>query len=437
MKYIVENSELYDDMLYVYSEQYARIMMFPSKFINNDDIDSMLDEKFKEYGSKILEDNYCKKNISLISIIVSNLCNMKCSYCYENFGTFGKKENTISHATANKIVDFITSNYESIETICFFGGEPFLAINAIEYICDLIEAKYKKNIIKTRPLYKVITNGTILNESILKVLKKYEIKTCVSLDGFKEIHDKYRVYKNGEGTYDDICKNMEILNKNNLLTSIQTTYYKSYIENNISMLDIKKYYYNKFGIKMFIFNDIYTNYEYIDDNLKKEEVSYNDKKSIVGNDMASNIKFFIESGAIDFELYNFLVRTMKNKESRYMCNAGYNELAINLDGNIYPCRVFLTENFREEYLMGNVSDYDKNQYEKVLNKILKKNYRSDKCCDCKDIVSCGRCLALYLTDNKKCNEECVFLDKSYKNDFYLALKNGISLRGVVESIIGN
>jgi uncharacterized protein len=55
------------------------------------------------------------------------------------------------------------------------------------------------------------TNGTLINEEIVKFIKEYKVFLSISLDGDKHTHDKNRIFINGNGTYDKLLKNIETL----------------------------------------------------------------------------------------------------------------------------------------------------------------------------------------------------------------------------------
>lgn len=239
-KYVISKSKKYQGMSYVYSKEYSKIMMIPENIVYEKNLENIFDIKFEEILKNRLIEKGNDRNISLITVIVSNMCNMKCSYCYEDLGTFGKSRNIISKEMVERVVEFILSMYDKVDTISFFGGEPMLAINYIDYFCNLMKDKYEEKLILKIPKYTIVTNGTLLNEESLNILKKHGISVCVSVDGFKSTHNMYRLYSNFMETYDDVYANMIKLKDNNLLYSIQCTYFNSYIEKNISIYDIKK-----------------------------------------------------------------------------------------------------------------------------------------------------------------------------------------------------
>jgi len=142
-------------------------------------------------------------------LMMTNRCNMACSYCYER-EYFKDNFKDISEETAKQAIDFLVSNHkpgnkarpnEDIN-ICYFGGEPTLNWEVL-----------KKNIVYARSLEKekglkfglyLLTNAKELpndEAEFFRVLRDHGVKMQVSLDGCKEAHDSTR------GHFDAIVKN--------------------------------------------------------------------------------------------------------------------------------------------------------------------------------------------------------------------------------------
>ena len=64
-------------------------------------------------------------------------------------------------------------------------------------------------------LYKITTNLTLLTDEMIKLFIDNDFNISVSLDGPEEIHDRYRVLKNGLGTFEIIMNNLKRIYKFN------------------------------------------------------------------------------------------------------------------------------------------------------------------------------------------------------------------------------
>lgn len=59
----------------------------------------------------------------------------------------------------------------------------------------------------------LITNGSLLDYKIINKIIEYDVRTSISIDGPKEVHDSVRVYPSGKGTYDNVIRNYYRLKK--------------------------------------------------------------------------------------------------------------------------------------------------------------------------------------------------------------------------------
>lgn len=161
-----------------------------------------------------------KKYIKTLQIVVKTVerCNISCTYCYYFEGenaTYTNMPPYIKSETIEKLADFISEGCKQYTidrvVICFHGGEPLMQKQKdFDSMCALL----KNAITPYSHLSLVIqTNGMLITEGWLKLFSKYNVKVGVSLDGVKEDHDKYRLDKKGEGTYDRVVKGIEKYHK--------------------------------------------------------------------------------------------------------------------------------------------------------------------------------------------------------------------------------
>ena len=158
----------------------------------------------------ILERNLCN-----LILQVTQDCNFRCSYCtYSGAGglhqrTHAKK--AMSWETAKKAVDFLWSrSVDSTNiTISFYGGEPLLEFELIKKVVE-----YSKKMFSGKKLiFAMTSNGTLLDEEKIRYLDDMKFALMLSLDGTKDINDKYRMFVNGKGTYDAIMQSVERIRK--------------------------------------------------------------------------------------------------------------------------------------------------------------------------------------------------------------------------------
>jgi uncharacterized protein len=155
-----------------------------------------------------------------VNFIPSYSCNLACPYCMQGQNKENKK---ITLNDIDKIFTFvettiINANKNDVPILKMYthlyGGEPMLEKDALYYFVDGIASIGRKH--QCENIYSMTSNMTLLDDKMIAFIKKYRISTQVSIDGTKAEHDKRRVLKNGNGTYDMIVNNLCRLKDNNL-----------------------------------------------------------------------------------------------------------------------------------------------------------------------------------------------------------------------------
>jgi len=144
---------------------------------------------------------------------VGAICNLDCSYCY-----YLHKEKLLGSPSKFRISDEILETHirqyiegQDREAVVFSwqGGEPTLL--GLEFFREVValEQKYKKpgQCVEND----LQTNGTLLNDEWCAFLKQHGFLVGLSIDGPKELHDQYRVAKDGKATFDKVLAAAEML----------------------------------------------------------------------------------------------------------------------------------------------------------------------------------------------------------------------------------
>lgn len=146
---------------------------------------------------------------------VGALCNLDCTYCYYLY-----KEQLLGSSNKFQISDEILETHirqyiegQDRDEVIFTwqGGEPtLLGIGFFEKVVEL-EHKFKKP--HQRIENDLQTNGTLLNDEWGAFLKKNNFLVGLSIDGPKELHDQYRVSKDGKPTFDRVFAAVQMLHR--------------------------------------------------------------------------------------------------------------------------------------------------------------------------------------------------------------------------------
>jgi len=127
---------------------------------------------------------------------------MMCKYCYANHGNYGYPPQLMSFSTAERAIDVMERLTTVMHSISFFGGEPLLNFPLIEKTVPHIRTRHEDAIIR------INTNGTLISETVIEIIKKYKIGIVLSLDGPKVINDTITIFANKEGSYNAIIKTL-------------------------------------------------------------------------------------------------------------------------------------------------------------------------------------------------------------------------------------
>jgi uncharacterized protein len=149
---------------------------------------------------------------------VTNQCNLSCHYCYE-FGedkvaTPDGKKKFMDWETAKASVDYFFNESKGRKSIhiTFFGGETLMNFPLLKQAVTYAQTEANRRNVALD--FSLTTNATLLTPAIIDFLAENAIGVTVSIDGAKESHDAFRIFKNGRGTYDVIePKIRELLTK--------------------------------------------------------------------------------------------------------------------------------------------------------------------------------------------------------------------------------
>jgi uncharacterized protein len=126
-----------------------------------------------------------------LSLNVSNACNLTCTYCYAGRGAFGGAQPApMAWHVARAAIDrlFAVSDPARPITIGFMGGEPFVARGLIHEAVGYAAGRAGGRVVG----FSVTTNGTLLREEDLDLLRNHRFAVTLSLDGGRAVQDRQR-----------------------------------------------------------------------------------------------------------------------------------------------------------------------------------------------------------------------------------------------------
>ena len=286
---------------------------------------------------------------SAYSLLVTEDCNLACKYCYEIMST-GHKKVHMSKETADRFLEFVIEQAELGKdknvSVCFFGGEPVLAIDMIDYICTKAKKIFENTDINFSTY--IITNATLMNEKIYNIFKKHinMFTSCqLSVDGPHDIQDANRVTKSGKGTFKRIEANLKYwkelfgnkLNVHGVLSKQSIgRLYNSYL-----------YFRETWGLKKIWFLPC-KDPDFTDDDILIYDRELKKIYEYVMNDVRTNNRL----NEIDY--YAPLDRCLRNGISDKPCGAGDRYCVVTANGDVYPCHHIYYINPEGETCLGNI-----------------------------------------------------------------------------------
>lgn len=321
-----------------------------------------------------------------ITFVVTEACNLDCTYCYETHKT-GK---SMTKEVAKKAIDFLfddelvngyyDSQFSNSVILDIIGGEPLLNIEVVDYITEYFKYKaFKMNHPwATNYMVSISTNGTLyFDEKVQEYIKRNRdnLSFGITIDGNKELHDKCRLFHNGEGSYDIV--ESAVLDYVKTSSSPQTKITLS--PDNVSYLTEAIKNVGSLGIK-----GAYTNFVF------EEGWSIDNAKTLY-SEMIKLADYLLDNEKYT-DLYCSLFDETIGKplvETRNWCGGNGSMLAISPDGTCFPCIRFMqySLNKSKEQPIGNIYD---GLESKECNPWL---------CALKDIDMVTQCQH---EDNKKC-----------------------------------
>ncbi len=266
-----------------------------------------------------------KKRMHRVTVCVSNDCNLRCKYCYAKGGNYGRNRSVMSKKTAKSFVDFCVTNFNRVDNVSFFGGEPLLNYPVIEYICKLFKEQ-SLNESFTLPSFSMITNGTLCNDEIINLIHNNIAFITVSIDGSKSINDKNRVFKNGSGSFERIKHFINICKENTCAKlQFEATYTLDHINSGISRSDVYSFLNTEFGIDGIV----------VDEDGLSRKMIYEDLYNLTNEDL---LKSDFECLPIDFWQ---VTSTIIKKSPHRFCGIFDDRVTITVDGDIVGCQMFM------------------------------------------------------------------------------------------------
>ena len=298
--------------------------------------------------------------LSLLIKPASGNCNMRCRYCFyadeldnREIRSYGKMSVDTMHTIVDKAMEY--GDYEC--TIAFQGGEPTLA--GLDFYRELVAyVTAHENPKKLKIHYALQTNGYLINEEWAAFLGENHFLVGVSLDGLKEIHDRYRLDAAGKGTYQRVISAIRLLEKHQVEYNILTVVTAATARNGQKIYNYCKK--NHFGYQQYI--------ECLDP-IGEEPGQH--EYSLTPEKYGEFLKSMFDAWYLDMRsgtyVYNryfenlMMIMAGQQPESCNMRGVCGKQWVFEADGSVYPCDFYALD----QWCLGNIN---KNSFEEMDQK---------------------------------------------------------------------
>ena len=329
------------------------------------------------YECMIEEVKKRKTVVKALCLHIAHDCNLACRYCFAEEGEYHGRRALMSFEVGKKALDFLVANSGNRVNleVDFFGGEPLMNWDVVKQLVEYGRSLEKPNNKKFR--FTLTTNGILLNDEILEFVNKEMGNIVLSIDGRKEINDKMRPFRGGQGSYDIIVPKFQKVaeSRDQMNYYVRGTFTHNNLDFSKDVLHLADLGFKQISVEPVVAQptDDYAIREE-DIPILKEEY---DKLAV------EMIKRKKEGKAFNF--FHFMIDLQGGPcvaKRLSGCGSGTEYLAVTPWGDLYPCHQFVGN---EKFLMGNVD-----------TGVVRDDIRDEfKCCNVYAKDKCKKCFAKF------------------------------------------
>lgn len=144
--------------------------------------------------------------VRALSLAVAQKCNLGCTYCYAQQGSFGGSPRQMPDETALAAVDLLFGEVGAGERVnlSFLGGEPLLNRTTIHAATERALSLAAER--GAEVTFSITTNGTQLTPEDADFFEAHGFAVTVSLDGVGAANDALRPFRSGKGSFATVMR---------------------------------------------------------------------------------------------------------------------------------------------------------------------------------------------------------------------------------------
>lgn len=197
------NNDRFRELEDLFPAQYQQLI--ESGFLIDDDVDEFKDLQ-KEYESQVKGSTDYE-----LTLLPTLDCNLRCWYCYEKHITGSRMSEAVRDSILLHVSSVLDNSNIHVLKVTMYGGEPLLYFK--EELYPLL--KQIKQIAEDREKsvsFFFVTNAVCIDDTSIPLLKELNSNFQISIDGYKEKHDKVKFIPGSRrGTYDQVIETIHKL----------------------------------------------------------------------------------------------------------------------------------------------------------------------------------------------------------------------------------
>lgn len=323
--------------------------------------------------------------VKALCLHVAHTCNLNCEYCFASQGRYNGDRALMSLETAKRAIDFLIEHSGSRRNleVDFFGGEPLLnwevCKKTVEYARS-VEKEKGKNF-----RFTLTTNGVLLNDEVTDFCNREMKNVVLSLDGRREVNDRFRVDYKGKGSFDTIVPNFQRFvekrgDKEYYMRGTFTHYNPDFLEDIKEMLRLG---FTELSMEPVVC-DPSSPSALTEDDVTIVKKQYEELADLMTERRRAGKPFTFYHYILDLAHGPCVYKRISG------CGSGTEYMAVTPSGELYPCHQFVSD---KEYKLGDIwNGVDNN---KLVEKFACCNaYSRKECADCWAKFYCsGGCAA--------------------------------------------
>ena len=286
--------------------------------------------------------------VKALCLHVAHTCNLNCSYCFASQGKYHGDRAVMSYEVGKQALDFLIAHSGTRRNleVDFFGGEPLMNFQVVK---DLVA--YARSIEKEKGKnfrFTLTTNGVLVDDDVIEWANRECSNVVLSLDGRKEVHDRFRVDYAGHGSWEKIVPKFQKFvesrgGKEYYMRGTFTHANPDFLKDIQTMLDLG-------------FSEL---------SMEPVVCAADDPSALTEEDMAlvmdqyeqlAELMLARDKAGKPFTFYHYMI-DLSGGPCIYKrisgCGSGTEYMAVTPWGDLYPCHQFVGE---ERFKLGNIWD---------------------------------------------------------------------------------